>query len=185
MDVSKNSGTPKSSILIGFSIINHPFWGTPIFGTTYIVLVHDWGVMLCFSCIHGAVLCSCAHHKSCLAGPQPLKMSQQHTTDHIQEFMQIRDLQQNTKLPKTSTCYFGDKLLHFISAKHRLTKIISGHPAQLVEFGPPNLHTLRFLQLGTHLAAPWMLQLGLSLGPPCLDFGKSCGRKAFHRYMYL
>ena len=28
---SKNSGTPKSSILIGFSIINHPFWGTPNF----------------------------------------------------------------------------------------------------------------------------------------------------------
>ena len=24
--VSKNNGTPKSSILIGFSIINHPFW---------------------------------------------------------------------------------------------------------------------------------------------------------------
>ena len=34
MGVSKNSGTPKSSILIGFSIINHPFWGTPIFGDT-------------------------------------------------------------------------------------------------------------------------------------------------------
>ena len=32
MDVSENSGTPKSSILIGFSIINHPFWGTPYFG---------------------------------------------------------------------------------------------------------------------------------------------------------
>ena len=30
MDVSKNSGTPKSSILIEFSILNHPFWGTPI-----------------------------------------------------------------------------------------------------------------------------------------------------------
>ena len=27
MGVSKNRGTPKSSILIGFSIINHPFWG--------------------------------------------------------------------------------------------------------------------------------------------------------------
>ena len=27
MGVSKNNGTPKSSILIGFSIINHPFWG--------------------------------------------------------------------------------------------------------------------------------------------------------------
>jgi len=36
MGVSKNSGTPKSSILIGFSIINHPFSGTPIFGNTHI-----------------------------------------------------------------------------------------------------------------------------------------------------
>ena len=36
MGVSKNGGTPKSSILIGFSIINHPFWGTPIFGNTHI-----------------------------------------------------------------------------------------------------------------------------------------------------
>ena len=26
---------PKSCILIGFSIINHPFWGTPIFGNTH------------------------------------------------------------------------------------------------------------------------------------------------------
>jgi len=32
--LSENSGTPKSSILIGFSNINHPFWGTPIFGNT-------------------------------------------------------------------------------------------------------------------------------------------------------
>ena len=36
MGVSKNRGTPKSSILIGFSIINHPFWGTPSFGNTHI-----------------------------------------------------------------------------------------------------------------------------------------------------
>ena len=36
MDVSEDSGTPKSSILIGFSIINHPFWGTTIFGNTQI-----------------------------------------------------------------------------------------------------------------------------------------------------
>ena len=33
MDVSENNGTPKSSIQIGFSIINHPFWGTPILET--------------------------------------------------------------------------------------------------------------------------------------------------------
>ena len=36
MGVSENSGTPKSSILIGFSNINHPFWGTSIFGNTHI-----------------------------------------------------------------------------------------------------------------------------------------------------
>ena len=34
--VSENSGTPKSSILIEFSITNHPFWGTPIFGNTHV-----------------------------------------------------------------------------------------------------------------------------------------------------
>ena len=36
IDVSKNSGTPKSSILIGFSIIKHQFWGSPIFGNPHI-----------------------------------------------------------------------------------------------------------------------------------------------------
>ena len=33
--VSINGGTPKSSTLMtlmGFSLINHPFWGTPIYG---------------------------------------------------------------------------------------------------------------------------------------------------------
>ena len=38
MGVSKSNGTPKSSILIGVSIINHPFWGTPIFGNTHIYI---------------------------------------------------------------------------------------------------------------------------------------------------
>ena len=36
MDVSENGGTHKSSILIGFSIINHTFWGTRIFGNIHI-----------------------------------------------------------------------------------------------------------------------------------------------------
>ena len=35
MGVSKNMGTPKSSILIGVSIINHSSWGTPIFGNIH------------------------------------------------------------------------------------------------------------------------------------------------------
>ena len=38
MGLSKNSGTAKSSILIGFSIINHPFWGpTPFFGNIHML----------------------------------------------------------------------------------------------------------------------------------------------------
>ena len=45
MDVSENSGTPKSSILIGFSIINHPFLGTPIFGNTHIIIAHLLGLV--------------------------------------------------------------------------------------------------------------------------------------------
>ena len=36
MDVSLNGGTHKSSILIGCSIINHPFWGTTILGNPHI-----------------------------------------------------------------------------------------------------------------------------------------------------
>ncbi len=36
LGVSKNNGL-KSSILIGFSIINHPFWGTPIFGNIQLI----------------------------------------------------------------------------------------------------------------------------------------------------
>ena len=38
LGVSENSGTPKSSILIGCSFINHPIWGTPIFGNTHLAL---------------------------------------------------------------------------------------------------------------------------------------------------
>ena len=38
MGVSKNSGTLKSSIFIGFSIINHPFWSTPIVGNAHILI---------------------------------------------------------------------------------------------------------------------------------------------------
>ena len=48
IDVSENNGTPKSSILIGISIINHPFWGTPTFGNPHIYLY-------CFLCPIGCM----------------------------------------------------------------------------------------------------------------------------------
>ena len=54
---------PKSSILIGFSIINHPFWGTPIFGNTHInkpwtigpAPRSSYGAVECISCGKGMV----------------------------------------------------------------------------------------------------------------------------------
>ena len=38
VDVSENSGTPQSSIFIGCSITNHPFWVTLIVGNTHVSL---------------------------------------------------------------------------------------------------------------------------------------------------
>ena len=49
MGVSKNRGGLKSSILIGFSIINHPFWGIPIFGNTQILPCCFLGIIICLS----------------------------------------------------------------------------------------------------------------------------------------
>ena len=34
-------GNPKKSILIGISIINHPFWGTTILGNPHIISQHN------------------------------------------------------------------------------------------------------------------------------------------------
>ena len=44
LDVSENSGVSPQIIhlFIGLSIINHPFWGTPIFGNTHL-LSHKGG----------------------------------------------------------------------------------------------------------------------------------------------
>ena len=47
MGVSENSGIPKSSILIGFSIINHGFGvplfsETPIYVTSELIISTDW-----------------------------------------------------------------------------------------------------------------------------------------------
>ena len=56
MGVSKNSSTPKSSILIGISIINHPFWGTPIFGNTHMYTYLPRTQQTSFFCFSGVDL---------------------------------------------------------------------------------------------------------------------------------
>ena len=46
---------PKSSFLIGFSIINHPFWGTTIFGNTYIAAHTQYSILQFFIPHHRSV----------------------------------------------------------------------------------------------------------------------------------
>ena len=40
LEVFWNTGTPKSSILIGCSIINHPFWDTPFMETSINIYIY-------------------------------------------------------------------------------------------------------------------------------------------------
>ena len=49
VDVSENSGTPKSSNLIGFSIINHSFLGDPYFGNTHVISSERSNIQVVFS----------------------------------------------------------------------------------------------------------------------------------------
>ena len=47
LQVSWNRGTPKSSIFMAFSIINHPFGGTPIYGNHHCWSLKTTGSALC------------------------------------------------------------------------------------------------------------------------------------------
>ena len=48
-----NGGTPKSSLLVGCSIVNHAFWGTPILGTPHnsTTVLRCWGQPLSCSAL--------------------------------------------------------------------------------------------------------------------------------------
>ena len=50
LGIAINGGTPKSSILIGLSFMNHPFWGTAIYGNTH--LQTFWGSYFRFKIYH-------------------------------------------------------------------------------------------------------------------------------------
>ena len=60
MGVSYNRGTPKSSMFMGFSFFNHPFWGTTILGNPHMTPV----IAMPWSCTNTLVL-SCWSPRSC------------------------------------------------------------------------------------------------------------------------
>ena len=57
LGVSENGGTPKSSILIGFSTINHPFWGTPNFWKHRLVNLSFCLIFCCSSTVFVVFCC--------------------------------------------------------------------------------------------------------------------------------
>ena len=68
MDVSENSGTPKSSILFHFNRVfhffHHPFWGSPIFGNTHIyIYIHAWNPLMTFVLIEKGLLLEGSNRK--------------------------------------------------------------------------------------------------------------------------
>ena len=58
MGVSNNNGTPKSSILIRFSIINHPFWGFSPYFWKHPYKLFSMGLSPWLHCIFGAKITS-------------------------------------------------------------------------------------------------------------------------------
>ena len=76
LGVSENSGTPRSSILVGFSIINHPFRGTPIFGNTRFKRF----LFLCYSS-------SFRDYRPCLDSVAPLFFVRLKGLDAVEESM--------------------------------------------------------------------------------------------------
>ena len=57
MEVSWDRATPKSSILIACSIINYPFWGTPISGNLHYPIATQPRVLMCEdNLIHRAII---------------------------------------------------------------------------------------------------------------------------------
>ena len=91
MDVSANRHTPKSSILIGFSIINHPFWGTPIFGDTQMIILG----------------CEMRYHHL-----------RKHPHSWQTSFPQANIAHENRPLP-TGTCHFATIKFRVLSQCHR------------------------------------------------------------------
>ena len=54
-EVSINYCTPKSSIFIRLSLINHPYWGTPIYGNPHMYIyiyihIYTYNIDICVPC---------------------------------------------------------------------------------------------------------------------------------------
>ena len=79
VSVSENSGTPQ--IIHGFSIINHPFFCTPIFGNTYVGLnipFLPWKLTLLEPRLPAANRCSWLHGLWQLQTPRGRKSRHEH-----------------------------------------------------------------------------------------------------------
>ena len=99
MDVSLNGGTPKSSILIGFSIYTIHFWGTPILGNPHI--------------ISGQIIYSNFYWREPVLNPQdfhlePVWPGRAQAENHRKWFLNTRPLSRPAQSPKVAKVWiFG------------------------------------------------------------------------------
>ena len=93
MGGSKNSGTPKSSILIGFSIVNHPFWGTIIVGNTHIRYCNEGQL--------GCLIVGCPHQPEQL---YPRKNQQTNRLPHFDPKRKITEIWGFMEITHISVC---------------------------------------------------------------------------------
>jgi hypothetical protein len=90
MEVSWHGGTPKSSILIEFSTINHPFWGAPIYGNLHMGKSTDPSQRR--NCLHltavaaGTSTAIAVLITSCATPSQPCETSKLISRDEFQPF---------------------------------------------------------------------------------------------------
>ena len=95
MCVSENRGTPKSSILIGISIINHPFWGkTPYFWKHPFVTRKHYVISLWLMCFSW-------EHRYPVAGSSRSLPTHHGTTLRLCGVELLRDAQTLGTLPRT------------------------------------------------------------------------------------
>jgi len=134
MDVSENSGTPNHPFLTGFSIINHPFWGTPIFGNTHTLEApqkRDRKVS-CFSAVF--------HHLVPTNHQNSWNKRKRHTCKPpslIIMLLRLVHTQSNTNAkPYTSQFLKGAWLLR----KTQTTRVAKKSNFRVEKFTPPSLH---------------------------------------------
>ena len=129
----QNKGTHKSSILIGFSIINHPLWGTvPLFLETQISVLNPFSTILPSSIPGQHADCKAMNSSSIFCLNQ--SWLDKKTPAKLHDACDI-------SFPKIKTCVSFGSTLHPVTVATRiLTCLKKGIPTNLCTWPHPMYH---------------------------------------------